>query len=60
MRNFFPCTVAARDRVAREHVTASGIKKAGFIPCLNQSDGFVDELATKVRKAIAKTPTESI
>lgn len=44
---------------AREHVAASGIKKAGFIPCLNQSDAFADYLAAKVRKAVAETATEA-
>jgi len=37
---------------ARDHVTDSGIKKAGFIPCLNESEAFADYLSAKVHKAL--------
>ncbi|RNA64832.1 ferrochelatase [Prosthecochloris sp. ZM_2] len=37
---------------AKDHVTESGIKKAGFIPCLNESEAFADYLAAKIHKAL--------
>ncbi|MBN1278871.1 MAG: ferrochelatase [Chlorobiaceae bacterium] len=40
---------------AREHVAESGIEKAGFIPCLNESDAFSEYLAAKVCKAVDQT-----
>ena len=40
---------------AREHVAESGIEKAGFIPCLNESEAFAEYLAAKIRRAIDQT-----